>query len=347
MINVLIIDDSYYIGTSLTHILESDKMIRVVAVAGNCEDALQKIEDHNPDVILLNIDMPGKEGPDVLTHLMGTHLVPVIILSRVGEAETRLAIRYLEKGAVDFITKPRAITYYDTDLIKNELIDKVKRASTINIQKPATPPFSGTTLQHSERTITKKEIIIMGASTGGPRAIETILAGFRRDIPLSVIIVQHMGKALIPTFAERLRWVSNLDVTVAINNEVLIPGMVILTPGGCNTIIVRDGDKKRLAIAGKSKHPDDYPSIDTTMKSAANVYQEGVIGVLLTGIGNDGVKGLKAIKEAGGCTIVEEQSTCMVYGMPKAAVEAGVADEVVSLPFIAEAIIKKLTPKGV
>ncbi|MBI5194013.1 MAG: chemotaxis protein CheB [Nitrospirae bacterium] len=219
---------------------------------------------------------------------------------------------------------------------------KIKRTSGINLQKTAFPSFKNAGLQQRTNSITQNKIVIIGASTGGPKAIETILSGLQREIPASVIIVQHLGKKLMPSFAERLSWMSSFDVSLAGDNDVIEPGRIMVAPGGFNTIIVQDEDKTRIAIAGRSKHFDDFPSIDTTMKSAANAYGKEVIGVLLTGIGDDGVKGLKAIKEAGGSTIVEEQSTCMVYGMPKAAIEAGVADEIISLPFIAEAIMKKL-----
>lgn len=341
-IRVLVIDDSYFMGRSLAHLLESDDAIKVAGFAVNGEDALHQVEQLRPDVILFDIDMPCNEGPEVISYLMAAHPIPTIILSRDRETYSRLAIRYIEHGAVDLITKPSGNSYYDVDIIRNEIIYKVKLASRIEILKAATLSSGRKKLQHSAASGEKREVVIIGASTGGPRAIETILSHFPDDMPASVIIVQHMGRNLMPLFAERLSWLSPFNVSMAVDHELLIPGRVMIAPGGCNTIIVQDGEEKRVAIAGRSKQSGDFPSIDTTMKSAAIACREGVIGVLLTGVGDDGVMGLKAIRDAGGYTITEDESTCMVYGMPKAAAEAGAADEIIPLPDIAEAVMKKL-----
>lgn len=341
-IRVLVIDDSYFMGRSLAHLLESDEAIKVAGFAVNGEDALHQVEQLRPDVILFDIDMPGNEGPEVISYLMAVHPVPTVILSRDRETYSRLAIRYIEHGAVDLIIKPSGNNYYDVDIIRNEIIYKVKLASRIENLKAATPSYGGKRPQYSAVSGERRDVVIIGASTGGPRAIETILSHFPHDLPASVIIVQHLGKSLMPSFAERLSWLSPFDVSMAVDHDRLIPCRVMIAPGGYNTIVVQDGNEKRVAIVGRSEQAGDFPSIDTTMKSAAMVCREGAIGVLLTGVGDDGVNGLKAIRDAGGYTIAEDESSCMVYGMPKAAAEAGVVDEITPLPYIAEAIMKKL-----
>lgn len=198
-----------------------------------------------------------------------------------------------------------------------------------------------------QRTAAKKEIVVMGASTGGPRAVAAVLSGIPKDIYAGIVVVQHMSQEFIPAFTERLKWGCSLDFGVAGDNEIIKPGKVLIAPGIGNTKVERDIEGRSITMirdfddfALRTPKSSMVQSIDYTMESAANVYGESVLAVLLTGIGSDGAMGMKAIKEAGGNTIAEDKSTCIVYGMPKAAIEMGVVDEVVPLNKIADAIMR-------
>lgn len=342
MIRVLVVDDSSFMRTSLSYLLKSDTSIEVIGTAGDGRDAIEKVKELKPDVVLLDIEMPVMDGLTALSYIMAECPTPVVIISGHGEGDKRIAIKSLYHGAVDFIAKPGGVISYDIDKIKCEIIDRVKAASEADVQKISLklPKESYQLRGVQERA--GKEIVIIGASTGGPRAVEIVLSGLRRDISAAVLVVQHMREEFIPSFAERLQWESPLNVSIAQQKDDLTSGRVLIAPGNHHTRIEQVEGVKKIFITQVIPEPPVSPSIDYAMESAASVYGDKALGVLLTGIGNDGARGMKAIKDAGGSTIAEDESSCIVYGMPKAAIEMGVVDEVVSLPFIADAIMRKI-----
>jgi two-component system chemotaxis response regulator CheB len=329
---------------SLTHILKSDESIEVIGAAGDGREAIEKVKELKPDVALLDIEMPVMDGLTALAYIMSECPVPVIIISGLGESDKRIAIKSLRYGAVDFIAKPSGVISYDIDRIKDEIIGKVKVASEVDVHKIDLefPKRWGSYQPGEIQERAGKEVVIIGASTGGPRAVEIILSGLRRDISAAVLVVQHMREEFIPSFAERLQWESPLNISIAQDKDDLTSGRVLIAPGNRHTGIEDSEGVKRISITQEIPEPPVSPSIDYAMESAASVYGDKTLGVLLTGIGNDGAKGMKAIKEAGGSTIAEDKSSCVVYGMPKAAIELGVVDEVVPLPRIAEAIMRMI-----
>lgn len=343
MIRVLVVDDSSFMRKSLTHILETDNSVEVVDTASEGEEAIRKVKQLKPDVVLLDIAMPVMDGLAALSHIMAEQPTPVLVLSGVKDSKT--AIKSLEIGAVDFIKKPSGVISYDIEKIKDEIIYKVKGASGVNIKKfqiysaatHAIPsPISKTDMEGN------KQIVVIGASTGGPRAVVNILSGIPRDIKAGMLIVQHMAAEFVPSFVERLQWVSNLDVSIASEGDVIIPGKVLVSDGGKNTIVVQDKNSMVIHVSENLSSHGVLPSVDSAMETAADVYREKSLGVLLTGMGSDGANGMKAIKDEGGSTIAEDESTCVVFGMPKAAIEMGVVDEVLPLSKIAEAIMRKV-----
>lgn len=344
MIRVLVVDDSSFMRKSLTHMLTSDKSIEVIDTASEGEDAIRKVKQFHPDVALLDIAMPVMDGLTALSHIMTEHPIPVVILSGIKDA--KVAIKSLECGAVDFIKKPSGVISYDIDKIKDEIIWKVKVAAGVDVRRlqifttAGTTPLSPPLVRGEENG--GKEIIVIGASTGGPRAVVNVLSGISGNISAGILIIQHMAPEFITSFTERLQWVSSLDISVAQEDDVIRSGRVLIAPGDMHTIITQSRTIRRIHLtSGESKHGVS-PSVDFAMESAAELYKDKTLGVLLTGMGHDGADGMKAIKKAGGSTIAEDESTCVVFGMPKAAIDAGVVDDVVPLPKIADMIMRRI-----
>ena len=341
MVKVLVVDDSSFMRKSLTHILEADKKIKVIDTATDGEDALRKVKQHSPDVVLLDIEMPVMDGLATLAHIMAEHPTPVLMLSALSKRNAEIAIKSLEYGAVDFIPKPSGVISYDIEKLSSEIISKVKLAADVNVRKLALH-LPDVSYKHPQpKLLTRKDIVVIGASTGGPKAIFSILSDLPRDIPVAILIVQHMGPEFIPSFVNRLQWGCSLQISTARKGQVISPGQVLVAPGGYHTMITQNGDSRKIRLS-RAMSNTAIPSIDHAMESAARAYGHNILGVLLTGLGSDGAKGLEAIKDAGGNTIAEDQSTCVVSGMPKAATELGCVDEIVPLPQMAQTILRMI-----
>lgn len=346
IVSVLIVDDSSFMRKSITHILESDGSIEVLGTAADGKEAIRKVKQQHPDVVLMDIEMPVMDGLAALAHIMAECPTPVLMLSALNKRDKAIAIKSLEHGAVDFIPKPSGVISYDIDKLSTEIVTKVKIAACVNVHKIELSLPTETFLRHwheAEEPGARKEMVVIGASTGGPRAVEKVLSGLPRDISTAVIVVQHMSPEFVPFFIDRLQWASSLKISIAQEDEAISSGRVLVAPGGCHTLIVENDDARRICLSWKASPHAVFPSIDSAMESAAKVYGDGVIGVLLTGIGSDGAKGLKAIKDAGGSTIAEDQSSCLIFGMPKAAIDLGCVDEVVPLPLIAQTILRRIS----
>ncbi|MCJ7748004.1 MAG: chemotaxis-specific protein-glutamate methyltransferase CheB, partial [Desulfobacterales bacterium] len=289
-------------------------------------------------VVLLDIEMPRMDGFSVLKHIMAQSPTPVVMLSALNKKDPTIAIKSLEHGAVDFIAKPSGVISYDIDNIGNEIITKVKMAADVDVHKLETC-LPDESFQKQWPNHTPKGMVVIGGSTGGPRAISTILSNLPRNISTAILVVQHMSSVFIPSLVNGLGKKCSLKVSMAQEGEVMNSGQVLVAPGEYDTAIVREGDMKMIHLVKNASHHSISPSINYTMESAAEAYGDGALGVLLTGMGMDGARGMKAIKDAGGSTIAEDQSTCIVFGMPRAAIEMGCVDAVVPLPQIARTII--------
>lgn len=338
MIRVLVADDSDFMRRAITHIIRSDGLMEVIDTAADGDEALKKAIRLRPDVLLLDIDMPVVDGLTVLEQIMNICPMPVVIISGLSEARQRFAIKALEAGAVDFIAKPSGVISYDIESVRAEIIGKVRLAATVDARKARSIIRAGRARLKAGASVRKK-VVVIGASTGGLRAVTHVLSGFYRDLPVAIIVVQHLAAEFIPAFIERLTWSTVLDVSAAAEGEALVPGRVVVAPGGGDTIVSMSEGRASLSIAA-SGHM--MPSIDSTMKSVALAFGPHAVGVLLTGQGKDGALGMKAIKDAGGATIAEDETTSIVFGMPKTAIESGCVDAVVPLPLVAKAIIDNL-----
>jgi len=342
LIRVLVVDDSSFMRKSLTHMLESEGSIEVADTATDGEEAVLKVKQCSPDVVLLDIEMPVMDGLAALAHIMAESPTPVLMLSALNKRDAAIAIESLEHGAVDFIPKPSGVISYDIERLSAQIISKVKLAAAVSVNKLALRLPEASYQRPWRKAVAGKSMVVIGASTGGPKALLHILPSLPRDISAAILVVQHMSGEFVPSFVKRLQGASSLEISTALNSRAIRPGQVLVAPGGCHTTVAQNGHGRKIQLTRKAFPETAVPSIDYAMESAARAYGQGTLGVLLTGMGSDGARGLKAIKEAGGTTIAEAQSTSVVFGMPKAAIETGCVDEIVPLPQIAQSILKML-----
>ncbi len=344
-VRVLIVDDSAFMRKSLSAMLESDPRITVTGVARNGEEALHQAAQLHPDVITMDVEMPGMNGIEALKRIMDDCPTPVIMVSSLTSEGAVETLRALELGAVDYVPKQldgvaTKISEIQTDLIAKILA--VKQAEPrMRAFRAAGPAKSITESRpralssHSVSVTRGQKIVAIGCSTGGPHALMQILPMLPADFPAGIVIVQHMPKCFTKPFAERMNALCELDVREASEGDEVKAGVVLVAPGGLQLRVKR---KTTISI-GVNLSPNEErhihaPSADVMMQSVAAVYGERGIGVILTGMGHDGLEGIKAMKAAKGRTIAQDEASCVVYGMPKAIVEAGCADKVVPLSHV-------------
>jgi len=351
MIRVLIVDDSAFMRKAVSRMFDGEPDIRVVATARDGEEGIRLIKEHRPDIVTLDIEMPRMGGLEALKIIMDEIPTPVIIISSLTEEGARVTLDAMELGAVDFMPK-NLTTALDIVKIRDELVKKVravagKRLARIKAERGVSHETvhrlsipKGHIPEGSRKTIQKAAVVVIGISTGGPKALQEVLPLFPPDFPAAILVVQHMPKAFTGPFAERMNDLCSLSVKEAEEGDVVSAGEILIAPGGIHMKVVRR--KSTEVEIALTKEPVDYlykPSVDVTMLSVADVYPGRSIGVIMTGMGADGVKGMLAIKEKHGRTIAQDEATSIIYGMPKAAVDAGVADKVVSLDKITGEII--------
>lgn len=315
----------------LEDIFRTDPEISVVGLARDGEEALEKIARLRPDVVTMDIEMPRMTGLTAVRRIMKTNPLPVVMISALTQREAQLTLMALEFGAVDYVPKPSGSISLNMDIMSEELISKVKMAASANLKplKPVDP--EGVFLEKSS-----DKVISIAASTGGPPAISEILKSFPAEIP-PVLIVQHMPKGITKLFAERLKDACKLQVKEAEEGDKVVAGQALIAPGGFHMVVTKD---RRVCLTEDA--PVNYvrPSADVMMSSMAKVYGSKCIGVILTGMGSDGARGLKAIKENGGFTIAQDEQTSVVFGMPRVAAQMGYVDRVVPLDLIPKVIMK-------
>lgn len=333
-IKAIVADDSAFMRKVVSDILSSDAEIQVVAACRDGREAVEKVLSLSPDVVTLDIEMPNMNGLEALGEIMRRQPTPVVILSALSKENADETIKALELGAVDFIQKPSGSISLDIGVLKEEIISKVKTAAKAQLKK----------ISHAVEPVgkfkwrAKNQLIIIGASTGGPQAIAEILPALPPDLPAAVLLVQHMPPTFTKSYAERLNRICRLPVREAEDGDAVERGVVLLAPGDYHMNVV---DSRVELNHGERVH-SVRPAVDVTMRSAAEIYGENIIGVLLTGMGSDGALGLKAVKERGGRTIAQDESTCVVFGMPRAAIELGCVDRVLPIHLIAGEIINML-----
>lgn len=338
-IRVLIVDDSATARAVLTDILSGDQMIEVVGTASDAYIARDKIVELRPDVICLDVEMPRMDGITFLKRLMHYMPIPVIMVSSLTQAGAKTTLEALESGAVDFVPKPHSHIYDGKDEMRDELIAKIKIASRVKVKQHLlrnTAQANTTSLAE-----TTNKILAIGASTGGTEALKDVLMGLPRNAP-GTIVVQHMPANFTGPFAERLNSLCAMEVREARNGDSITPGLVLIAPGDYHMVVRRSGARYYVEIGSGEKVSGHRPSADVLLNSVAKIAGANAIGVILTGMGGDGAKGLLAMRNAGARTIGQDEASCVVYGMPKVAYELGAVENQLPLSKIANVILAVL-----
>jgi len=343
-IRVLTIDDSALMRQVLAELLSKDPGIEVIGSAPDPYVAREKIKALNPDVLTLDVEMPKMDGLTFLEKLMRGRPTPVIMVSSLTEAGCQTTLRALELGAVDFITKPKIDLREGMDQVAQDLIAKIKAAATASV-RPTTAAASSTsrpTSLNSAMIKTTDMIIAIGSSTGGTEAVKDVLQVLPPNTP-PILITQHMPERFTKTWADRMNQLCRISVKEAEDGDSVLPGHALVAPGNYHMTLVRSGARYSVRINQDEPVNRHRPSVDVMFDSVAQYAGGNAVGVILTGMGGDGAKGLLRMKEAGAFTIAQDEASCVVFGMPKEAIKLGAADIVRPLDDIASAILTQVT----
>ena len=346
---VLVVDDSPYCRQVLQRVIQSDPRFTVVATAANGHEAMAMTLRQSPDLITLDLEMPGMDGLAFLRWVAAHRPTPVVVVTHRGDEAT--VMKALELGAVDVVVKPTRLASPKLAELEHRLLAQLHGAaasSPWNLGKAlalrgAGPVPDGIPV----RPRAPVRLVALGASTGGPAAIQALLSRLPRDFPASMVVSQHMPPGFTRHFARRLDRNVGLRVREAATGDILEPGTVYICPGGRHLDLVQERDD-RVRVALRREPRTLYtPSVDLMMKAAARTHGAATLGVLLTGMGRDGVEGLRAIRRAGGCTLAEAKESAVVFGMPRAAIQAGVVEHVLPLERMAGTILQLVSRKTI
>ena len=341
-IRVMLVDDSAFVRYTVTKYLQEDPELEIVGSARDGLDALEQIPKLKPDVVVLDVEMPRMDGLTALKRIMVECPTPVVMLSSLTQQGARTTIRALMRGALDFVPKPDA--KIDVHTVVEDLSAKIKAAAgskTKAIRLPAPIDVKTPLAKRGPQPLGKEDpVVVIGTSTGGPRALQSVLTNLPADLPAAVLVVQHMPPGFTRSLAQRLNQASRLVIQEAANGDRLARGLVLLAPGDYHLKFRRT---KQVELDQGPRRRHVRPAVDVTMESAVEFHGANVIGVVLTGMGDDGTDGARRIKDAGGLVIAEHESTSVVYGMPASVVRAGLADRVVPLPKVASTLVELVT----
>lgn len=344
IIRVLIADDSLFMRYLTADILKNAGGFEVLDYARDGKEAAEKCCTLKPDVVLMDMLMGDYDGIMGVKLIMEKCPTPIIILSALGATDMEPIMQALKLGAVDYHHKPDRSSK-DIKEKDEELIGKLKSAAQVTLKEvmSKTQNIKSNSNQHTFSENINYDVIVIGSSTGGPTAVESVLTRLPGNLSVPVVIVQHMPENFVPSFAARLDQLTPLKVTMAKKDDVLEPGKVLIAPGSRNMILKHDENGKVICDFTSQRYKEyNFPSVNGLMLSAADVYGKRAIGVILTGMGKDGAEGMKAIKDKGGYTIGQSKETCVVYGMPREAAEIGAIKSVVPLNEIGSFIVSCL-----
>jgi len=350
-IRVIVVDDSALVRSLLTEIINRQPDMECVGTANDPLVARELIRELNPDVITLDIEMPRMDGIDFLERLMRLRPTPVVMISTLTERGAEVTMKALELGAVDFVSKPRIGVVDGITDLSTQIVEKVRIAAKAHVKRR---PLSGSVARSSLEAVSEKcssspvltrfaseRLVVIGASTGGTEAIKEVLMALPADFP-AVVITQHMPPGFTASFAARLNGLCKLDVREAINGERILPGHAYIAPGGQQFRVDRSGANYVAVVEEGELVNRHRPSVEVLFRSAARVAGRNAFGIMLTGMGNDGAKAMREMKDAGAYNFVQDEASCIVFGMPREAILHGAADEVLPLSKIAEALVGKV-----
>jgi two-component system, chemotaxis family, protein-glutamate methylesterase/glutaminase len=355
-IRVLIVDDSAFMRKVLETILITDENVQVVGHAKDGREAVRLSESLKPDVITMDINMPVMDGLQATAEIMTTNPRPIVVVSSESRQGAASTLRALELGAIEFVAKPSSGIDLDMHSVREDLLRKVRLASKVRVVRSASriasaitnadrraisqPPIPASRLAAAAIHDQRFPVVVLAASTGGPATVMRLAPGFTRDFPAAVILVQHMPAAFTTQYATQLAEFTGVRVKEAENNETLTPGTFYICPGGQHLRVMHTG---RIQLDGSSGRVNGYlPNIDITMESVAAFAGPLSIGVILTGMGNDGTAGGTAIKSAGGIVLAQDEATSVIFGMPAEAIKAGAVSQVLGIDDIYAAIEKQV-----
>jgi len=360
VIKVVVVDDSAFMRKAISTMLAEDPEIDVVATARDGEEGLELIRKHNPDVVTLDIEMPRMDGLTALRHIMMEMPRPVLMVSSLTSEGAEATLKALDLGAVDFI--PKQLSKVSLDIVKIEasLISKVKIVASRRMMHsrprpalrapagaPAVPGAAPSAPAAPRPAVLpagtpRRDVVVIGVSTGGPPAVQKVLTALPENFPASIVIAQHMPQAFTGPFAKRLDGLCRVSVKEAEPGDRLKAGSVFIAPGGRHLLLKQLVSRVDLEISAEPASALYKPSANVLIGSAAEAVGRRALGVILTGMGNDGMEGIRALKQKGGRALAQSDATCVVYGMPKAIVDAGLSDEIVDIDDMAQAIMSNL-----
>jgi two-component system chemotaxis response regulator CheB len=340
-IRVLVVDDSAFMRATISRMIGSESDLEVVAAASNGSEALERIAALDPDVVTLDVQMPGINGLETLREIMSRYPRPVIMVSSVTEADAEATFTALSAGAFDYIPKQLSSASLDILHIKPDLINKIRAAAqSRRASSAAKKPSHPVQRQEPDIDFPSAEIVTIGTSTGGPKALQQILPLLPGDLAVPILVVQHMPAGFTAPFAQRLNSLCSVAVHEARHGESIENGVIYIAPAGMHLTVDRLSESRAVLFLDINPASSLHrPSVDVMMKSVAKAFGPSAMGIIMTGMGSDGVEGMKAIHRCGGLTVGQDEPTSIVYGMPRACAEMGILSRVVPLSRIPNQIL--------
>jgi two-component system chemotaxis response regulator CheB len=340
-IRVLVVDDSAYIRKVIREMLSRSQDLEVVGTARDGEDALRQVEELRPDVVTCDLIMPGMDGVEFIRRQMAIQPVPIVVVSIAPESSERVLMA-LDAGAVDFVQKPTALASERVLEIADELAGKLRVAAAAPVARFGQPAVV-TAAPVAATFRNRYDVVVVGVSTGGPQGLRVVVPRLPADFPLPIAIVLHMPVGYTDAYARRLDELSAVSVREASDGERLMPGVAVIAPAGRHLVFDRDASGHvRTRLEMRPLDSLHRPSVDVLFQSAAAIYGDRVLALVMTGMGEDGRQGAAWIKAKGGTVLTEAEESCIVYGMPRAVVEAGLSDASVRLEQLAEAVMERV-----
>ena len=353
-IRVIVVDDSALVRSLLSEIINRQRDMECIGAANDPLVAREMIRELDPDVITLDVEMPRMDGIDFLGRLMRLRPTPVVMISTLTERGAEVTMKALELGAVDFVAKPRVGLASGLNDLAAQIVDKIRVAAVAQVRRapardaaPAAGSAGSAAVAHAAPAagllgrLSTEKLICIGASTGGTEAIKEVLVQMPADSP-AIVITQHMPPGFTTSFAARLNGLCQITVKEAVNGERILPGHAYIAPGGTQFHVARSGANYVAVVDDGPPVNRHKPSVEVLFKSAAAVVGRNAFGIMLTGMGNDGAVAMREMKDAGSYNYVQDEATCIVFGMPREAIAHGAADEVLPLGQIAPALIARL-----
>lgn len=357
-IRVVVVDDSALVRSLLAEIINRQRDMECVGVANDPLVAREIIRELNPDVITLDVEMPRMDGLDFLGRLMRLRPMPVLMISTLTERGAEVTMKALELGAIDFVAKPRIGLADGIKELADQIVEKIRVAASAQVKRAVPQPAVARTATSTEAAgvaapppakllgrVSTEKLICIGSSTGGTEAVKEVLMRMPADAP-GILVTQHMPPGFTTSFAARLNGLCQITVKEAVDRERILPGHAYIAPGGRHLRIDRSGANYIAIVEDGEPVNRHKPSVEVLFHSCAQVVGPNAFGVMLTGMGNDGAKAMREMKDAGSYNYVQNEATCVVFGMPREAIAHGAADEVLPLLEIAPALLSRLRSGG-